>query len=107
MAAGVRPFHGQSGFELTSAILSQAPRPLPPQVPAELCAVVGRCLEKEPGKGYQQAGEFAVGGVALPAYPQSLADSWAACSDQPERDREDVGDALQAERQAFDSCLLL
>jgi serine/threonine-protein kinase len=58
MVAGARPFQGQSGFELTSAILNQAPRPLPSQVPAELGAVIERCLEKEPGKRYQQAGEL-------------------------------------------------
>ena len=57
VVAGARPFQGQSGFELTSAIMSQAPRPLPSQVPAELGAVIERCLEKEPGKRYQQAGE--------------------------------------------------
>ena len=58
MVSGARPFHGQSGFELTSAIVNQAPRPLPSQVPAELGAVIERCLEKEPGKRYQQAGEL-------------------------------------------------
>ena len=58
MVAGARPFHGQSGFELTSAILNQEPRPLPSQVPAELGAVIGRCLEKDPGKRYQQAGQL-------------------------------------------------
>jgi len=57
VVAGARPFQGQSGFELTSAIMSEAPRPLPSQVPAELGAVIERCLEKELGKRYQQAGE--------------------------------------------------
>jgi serine/threonine protein kinase/tetratricopeptide (TPR) repeat protein len=57
MAASVRPFHGQSGFELTSAILHQAPRPLPSHVPAELGTVIERCLEKEPSKRYQKADE--------------------------------------------------
>jgi TolB-like protein/Tfp pilus assembly protein PilF/predicted Ser/Thr protein kinase len=57
MVSGTRPFQGQSGFELTSAILSQAPRPLPSQVPAELGAVIERCLEKEPGKRFRQTRE--------------------------------------------------
>jgi TolB-like protein len=67
MVAGARPFHGQNGFELTSAILNQAPRPLPSQVPAELGAVIERCLEKEPGKRYQQAGEVQAGLRAIQA----------------------------------------
>ena len=58
MVSGARPFHGQSGFEITTAIMSQAPRPLPSQVPAQLGAVILHCLEKEPGKRYQQAGEL-------------------------------------------------
>ena len=53
MVSGTRPFHGQNGFESTLAILNRAPRPLPCSVPAELGAVVARCLEKEPGKRYQ------------------------------------------------------
>jgi TolB-like protein/Tfp pilus assembly protein PilF/predicted Ser/Thr protein kinase len=55
MAAGVRPFQGQSGFEVSSAILNKPPLPLLPEVPAELGAVIGRCLEKEPAKRYQTA----------------------------------------------------
>ncbi len=57
MAASQRPFRGQTGFELSSAILSQAPEPLPGRVPLELKAIVERCLEKEPGERYQRAGE--------------------------------------------------
>jgi eukaryotic-like serine/threonine-protein kinase len=58
MVSGARPFHGQSGFELTSAILKEAPLPLPSQVPAEMAALIGRCLEKDPGKRYQRASEL-------------------------------------------------
>jgi len=75
VVAGVRPFHGQSGFELTTAIMSQAPRPLPSQIPAELGAVIARCLEKEPGKRYQQAREVQAALVAIQA---GTAASWAA-----------------------------
>jgi len=57
MVAGVRPFQGQTGFDLSSAILNQPPRPLPAQVPTELRAVIERCLEKEPARRYQQAGD--------------------------------------------------
>ena len=75
MAAGTRPFHGQSGFELTSAIVNQAPRPLPPKVPAELGVVIERCLEKVPGKRYQRAGEVR---AALEAIQAGTAAPWAA-----------------------------
>ena len=75
MAAGARPFHGQSGFELTSAIVNQAPRPLPSQVPAELGAVIERCLEKESGKRYQQASEVR---AALEAIRAGTAAPWMA-----------------------------
>jgi TolB-like protein/Tfp pilus assembly protein PilF len=75
MAAGARPFHGQSGFELTSAIVNQAPRPLPSQVPAELGAVIERCLEKESGKRYQQAADVR---AALEAIRAGTAAPWTA-----------------------------
>ncbi len=65
MAAGTRPFHGQSRVDLTSAILNQAPGPLPSQVPAELGAVIGRCLEKDPAKRYQRAGQLREAMVAV------------------------------------------
>jgi len=58
MVSGARPFHGQSGVDLTSAILNQAPRPLPSRVKPEIAVLIGRCLEKDPGKRYQQAGEL-------------------------------------------------
>jgi non-specific serine/threonine protein kinase len=57
MVARQRPFQGNTGFELGSAILNQAPAPLPPNVPLELRSVIERCLEKEPGRRYQRAGE--------------------------------------------------
>jgi len=75
MAAGVRPFHGQSGFELTSAILHQAPRPLPSHVPAELGAVIERCLEKEPSKRYQKADKVR---AALEAIQAGTVAPWVA-----------------------------
>jgi serine/threonine-protein kinase len=57
MATGARPFQGQTGFELSSAILNQRPRALPGKIPIELRAVIERCLEKEPAQRYQRAGE--------------------------------------------------
>jgi len=79
MAAGQRPFQGQTGFELSSAILSQPPPPLPPgpggALPAELEAVIERCLEKEPAERYQRSEEVRAAleavqsGGPLPAWP--------------------------------------
>ena len=65
IVSGTRPFQGQSGVDLTTAIISQAPRPLPSHVPAELGAVIGRCLEKDPAKRYQRAGELREALVAV------------------------------------------
>ena len=75
MSSGARPFRGQSGFELSSAILSLAPLPLPPGVPAELGAVISRCLEKDPAKRYQRAEDVR---AALEAIRAGTAATWAA-----------------------------
>jgi tetratricopeptide (TPR) repeat protein len=57
MASGARPFRGSTGYELSSAILTAPPPPLPVTAPAGLAAVVGRCLAKAPGERYQRAEE--------------------------------------------------
>jgi len=67
MATGMRPFQGQDGFELMSSILNRVPRPLPSQAPAELGAVIGRCLEKDPEKRYQRAGDLREALIAVQA----------------------------------------
>jgi len=55
MASGTHPFHGRTAFELSSAILRDAPAPLSAGVPSALGAVILRCLEKSPGDRYQRA----------------------------------------------------
>ena len=57
MLAGGRPFTGKSGSEVTSAILRDPPPPLPARVPAGLQTIVRQCLEKDPRRRYQRAGE--------------------------------------------------
>ncbi len=57
MAAGALPFHGKTGFELTSSILREPPAPITTRVPAGLRAIIQRCLAKEPGQRYQRASE--------------------------------------------------
>jgi serine/threonine-protein kinase len=74
MAAGRRPFKGQTGFELSAAILNEPPAPLPPVVPAALGSVIERCLAKEPGQRYQGASELR---AALEAIREGQSLSWA------------------------------
>ena len=75
MAAGKPPFQGQTGFELSSEILNKKPRPLPAQVPAELRAVIERCLEKEPERRFQRAAEVQ---SALEAIQKGTVSPWVA-----------------------------
>jgi serine/threonine protein kinase len=56
-AAGRLPFRGNTGFEVTSAILREPPPPLPVTVPYGLAAVIQRCLMKERAERYQRASE--------------------------------------------------
>jgi Tol biopolymer transport system component len=58
MASGTLPFHGRTGFELTTAILRESPAALPTQVTPGLRAVVMRCLAKDPVNRYQHASEI-------------------------------------------------
>ena len=69
-ASGCLPFEGRTGFELTSSILRELPKPLGPPVPPGLWAIIQRCLSKEPIQRYQRAGEVlaaleAIQGAAL------------------------------------------
>ncbi|MGB7848855.1 MAG: protein kinase [Candidatus Acidiferrum sp.] len=56
-AAGMLPFRGNTGFEVTSAILREPPPPLPAAVPYGLTSVILRCLMKERAERYQRASE--------------------------------------------------
>ncbi len=56
------PFDGETVPSLAAAIASDVPKPLRhhrPDVPAQLEAVIMRCLEKDPAKRYQTVGHFA------------------------------------------------
>src|SRR5260370_32885770 len=57
MPSGTRPFQGENLYRLCTAILRNAPPALPPHSPPGLARVIYRCLEKEPGRRYQRAGE--------------------------------------------------
>ena len=56
-ASGRLPFEGRTGFEISSAILREMPKPLGPPVPPGLWAIIQHCLAKEPIQRYQRAGE--------------------------------------------------
>jgi serine/threonine protein kinase/Tol biopolymer transport system component len=61
MATGHQPFRGDDLQEIHNAVLNNTP-PSPlvwnPGLPADLEAIVGRALEKDPEKRYQSAGEI-------------------------------------------------
>src|SRR5262245_9674094 len=52
MATGGRPFQGTTVFELSSAILTASPQPLPRNIPAELAAIIEHCVDKAPARRY-------------------------------------------------------
>jgi serine/threonine protein kinase len=81
MAAGRRPFHGDTNPALMSSILKDIPPPvsaLNPSLPADLSRVIGRCLEKDPSRRYGTAREVYAALDALPRQPVSLPASGAA-----------------------------
>jgi TolB-like protein/Flp pilus assembly protein TadD len=57
MASGHMPFGGATMFELGSAILHDAPSPLPEHVPESLSKITYRCLRKDVGQRYQNVRE--------------------------------------------------
>lgn len=61
MASSRLPFEGLNSIEMISNILKSDPKPLTSQngrLPAALEAVIFKCLEKDPAKRYQTAGEL-------------------------------------------------
>lgn len=56
MAAGTRPFHGESTMRLFSAILKDAPEPID-HVPEAVARIIERCLEKDPSDRFESARE--------------------------------------------------
>ncbi len=73
MAAGKLPFEGRTAFELSSAILREPPAALPPRLPANLRAVILRCLAKEPSERYQPASDVHAALEAAQSQAASLA----------------------------------
>ncbi len=57
LITGGLPFAGRTPFETSSAILAEGPMPMSRAVPVALRLVVARCLEKDPARRYQRAGD--------------------------------------------------
>jgi TolB-like protein/Tfp pilus assembly protein PilF/predicted Ser/Thr protein kinase len=55
MAAGQRPFHGNTAYELSSHILHDQPKELPATATPGLREVILKCLTKLPSERYQHA----------------------------------------------------
>jgi len=71
MVTGTRPFAGESSMALANAILNQAPeRPsrVRPGIPADLEAVILRCLEKRATDRYASAADVAAA-LRTPTHP--------------------------------------
>jgi serine/threonine-protein kinase len=73
MLAGHRPFRGDTGFEISSAILRDTLGPLPAVTPPGLVTVTQRCLEKDPAQRYQSASEVRAVLEMIAAQPVSSA----------------------------------
>lgn len=57
MVSGMRPFRDGNLYRVCTSILRDPPPSLPAHVPPGLAAIIHRCLEKEPARRYQRAGE--------------------------------------------------
>lgn len=76
MAAGLRPFGGESFYRLCRAIIQDPLPKLPQSVPPGLAAVIQRCLEKEPTRRYHLTSEVRAALEALePSSAVSIASS--------------------------------
>ncbi len=67
LLAGRRPFQGDTSIDLSSAILRDPPPALSSQVPRAFVALIARCLEKDPARRYQRAGEVRAALEMIPA----------------------------------------
>ena len=68
MAAGRRPFTGESEIAVLSAILRDNPDPLPavrPGIPPEFARIVARCLRKDAARRFQHMADLKVALVEL------------------------------------------
>jgi serine/threonine protein kinase len=60
MLSGRRAFPGDSAISTMAAIIKEEPKPLGGGVPTQLCAIVGRCLHKDPERRFQAMADVRV-----------------------------------------------
>jgi serine/threonine protein kinase len=80
MLVGRKPFEGPTTSDVIVALLTKDPVPLrelAPDVPAALQAIVSRCLEKQPEKRFQSAGDLGFALAALSAPAQAVPETTA------------------------------
>ena len=70
MAAGRRPFSGRTPHEISAAILTQSPEPLPAEVPSGLRAIIRTCLTRDRARRYHSASEVRAALEALQRDPR-------------------------------------
>ncbi|MGZ4809014.1 MAG: protein kinase domain-containing protein [Thermoanaerobaculia bacterium] len=70
--AGHRPFRGENLVAVVACILNDAPAALPADVPAELAAVIIRCLEKEPSQRFASAQDLRAALRGAPVSPAAF-----------------------------------
>ena len=75
MVTGAQPFTGATVPELFSSILRDPPKPWPDGIAVAIKPVIERCLEKDPARRYQHAGEVR---AALDAIQSGLVPPWTA-----------------------------
>jgi serine/threonine protein kinase/tetratricopeptide (TPR) repeat protein len=77
MATTAKPFRGQTVPDLYSSILTKPAATLPSTVPTPLRAAIEQCLEKDPARRYQRAGDLR---AALEAIAAGTVAPWVASS---------------------------
>jgi non-specific serine/threonine protein kinase len=83
MATGVRPFTGQTVFEVSAAILHQPPATAAVWVPLGLQTIIRRCLAKGPHDRYQHASEVRAALEAVQSDPSIAPPAPAAAHNLP------------------------
>ncbi len=84
MLAQRRPFDGPTASDVIAAVLTRDPVHLSairPDVPASLERIVARCLEKDPEKRFQTAGELRSDLEAVSSVPEGKLARWRRISD--------------------------
>ena len=76
MATGTKPFSAATLPDLFASILNQAPGPWPGGVGIALQQVIERCLEKEPARRYQSAGDVRLALEEIQSGSVPLSSTW-------------------------------